>query len=256
MRRISPIVGAMISVALVLAGCNGDKKPEPLPEARPLLEEVAAKIQDAQSFQLEISVSGYPVVIETTDFKLPADFPLLFRYAKGVFVAPDRLHADVEVSLGDLTATAELIAIDRDQYLRSDLLTQNRWLKAEIIAGFSPVSLMAPDGGIAYALHSITDVKMVGEKDVDGVNMYLLTGTIKASDVNAVTFGLIGTTEGTIAVDVYIVKEDRLVDKLVLHEPLPAGVENQEPTTWTIRIMDYNKPAEVAAPELEPTSEG
>jgi hypothetical protein len=256
MGRISPFVGAMISVALVLAGCNGDKKPEPLPEAGPLLEEVAGKIQNAQTFKLEISVSGYPVTIGTTDFELPADLPLWFRYAKGVFVAPDRLHADVEVSLGDLATTAELIAIDRDQYLRSDLLTQDRWLEVEIIRDFSPASLMAPNGGIAYALHSITDAKMVGEKDVDGVNMYLLTGLIKASDVNAVTFGLIGTTEGTIAVDVYILKEGHLVDKLVLHEPLPAGVEDQEPTTWTIGIMDYNESAAVEAPEVGSTGEG
>src|SRR3990172_2053708 len=256
MCRISPIIGAMISAVLLLAGCNGDKKPEQLPEARPLLEDAAGKIQNAHSFKLEISVSGYPVELETTDFELPAEFPLLFRYAQGVFVSPDRLHGDVEISLGDLGATVEVIAIDRDQYMRSDLLTQNRWLKQEIISGFSPASLLAADGGIGDALNSIIDVKMIGQKDLDGINVYHLTGTLKASDVNALTFGLIPTKEGMIAADIYILIRDLLVDQIVLHEPLPAGVESQEPTTWTIRLMDYNKPAEVAAPELAPGSEG
>jgi hypothetical protein len=262
MRHLLRLLAVLLCCAFLIAGCNGDEKPtEELPEAGPLLEKAAAEIQNAQSFRLEIDVNGYPVEIEVGDFPLPVDFPLVFEYAKGVFVAPDRLQANVEISLGDLAATAEIVAIGEDQYLRSDVLTQNQWLKQQIIDGFSPAALMAEDGGIAYALNAITDLKMEGLKDLDGLDVYHLSGKILASDVYAVTFGLIGTRDGQLDVDVYILPDEERVEELVLHEPLPPDAQpaedgaELEPTTWTIAVIDYNESFAVDVPVVDETSE-
>jgi hypothetical protein len=258
MRHVTRIIGMMICAALLMTGCDGKtEQPEALPAARPLLEEAAGKIQDAETFQLTIDVNGFPVTIETGSFTLPMDVPLLFQYAQGVFVAPNRLQATVEVTLGEFGATAELIAIDQEQYMRSDLLTQNRWIQQQIIPGFSPATLVAPQGGIAYALDSIFQLEMQGIEDLEGVEVYHLTGKINASDVYALTFGLIGTKEGQMDASVYILTENRMVEQVVIHEPLPPdAAEGEEPTTWTIQIMNYNDPATVSTPEVEPTNEG
>lgn len=259
MRFLTRIVLLLTGIALLLAGCgNEEQRPEELPDARALLEEATNKIQTAESFQLTIDATGYPVAISTGDFALPVDLPLAFEYAEGTFIAPDRLQAVVEVSLGELATTADVVAIGDAQYLRSDVLTQNRWLEEQIVAGFSPQGLIAPEGGISDALNSITGLEMVGETDLDGLPVYHLHGTIDAQNVYSLTFGLIGTTEGMLDVDVYILPEERLVEQVVVYEPLPPNVEGAdelEPTTWTITIRNYNGAFVIEVPTPEATDE-
>ncbi|RPI94635.1 MAG: hypothetical protein EHM39_12170, partial [Chloroflexi bacterium] len=145
----------IIVAALWLAGCGGDdeKTPEELPAPRPLLEESAEQIQDASSLEVEMDVEGYPVELSVDRLDtVPVDVPLEFKYAKGVFQAPDRLEATFQVSLGVVSTTADLVALGREHYLRGDMLTANQWINTEVIRGFSPASLLARPGGIAYAL--------------------------------------------------------------------------------------------------------
>jgi hypothetical protein len=244
------IVG--IVAALLLAGCGGsDSKPEnaseSLPEARPLIEESASYIQNANSIELEMDVSGYPVSVEMDSVEMLAGFPLFFNYARGVFLAPDRMTATIQFSLDALSTTAQLVALDRDHYFKLDMLG-NRWFRGELIPGFSPASLMAQPGGIAYALVSVADLEMVGQENLDGLNVFHLRGTVQASAVYALTFGLIRSREGLLQAEIFIrVKNHQLV-MLKLIEPPPVNVDNPENTTWTITIVDYNQDVSIAPP--------
>ena len=215
---------------------------------------------------MEITLTGYPVQIQVGDFPLPMDLPLQFDYARGTFIAPDRLSADVQVSLGDLAATVNLVAIGDQQYMRSDTLTQGRWLKEEIIPGFAPSVLLAREGGIPSALDSISNLEMVGRADLDGLDVYHLTGQLQAANVYALTFGLMGASQGALDVDVYIMADDHTVEQIVLHEPPPA-IETQqpsadataeanktaelEPTVWTISLQGYNGDYAIQVPATE-----
>lgn len=249
MRHVLRILVIIAAVSL-LAGCGGDKKQDKLPEARPLLETAAATIQTAESFGVEIDVSGYPVALSVGDLTLPEGATLAFKYAKGEFEAPDRIDANVEISLGEFGTTADLIAIGHDHYLRGDLITAGQWVSAELIPGFTPASLMTEDGGIAHALNSITSLEMVGKKDLDGVNVYHLRGKVRAVDVNALTFGLIRTQEGELDIDVYILVEEKQVEQIVLREPPPADIQDAQDTIWTISFMDYNQPVSITPPDI------
>jgi len=256
MRYVNRVLVLVVIVAILITGCNSEpKKEDELPKARPLLTEAAGKVQEADSFELQIRVSGYPVRISVGDFPLPDDLPLIFQYAEGVFVAPDKVQATVQVSLGDVATTADIVAIGDEQYMRSDLLTQEQWLKQQIIIGFNPASLIAPEGGIADALRAITKLEMVGQEDMEGLDVFHLRGEIQASEVYSLTFGLIGMKSGLLGVEVYILVEERLIEQVVLREPLPEGVEDQEPTTWTINIMGYNEPFSISTPEVGATEE-
>ncbi|MEL7672944.1 MAG: hypothetical protein AAGU78_04320, partial [Chloroflexota bacterium] len=82
-----------------------------------------------------------------------------------------------------------------------------------------------------------------------------LRGTIDARDVYSLTFGLMGTREGEMALDIYLLTDGNWVEKIVMQEPLPAGAEEgAEPTRWTINVLDYNQDITIAAPELSEQS--
>jgi hypothetical protein len=253
MRYVGRMIVWMICAALLIASCKGNNnKPiTELPAAQPLLDESANQIQNASSLDVEIDVEGYPVELGTTTLDaVPTDVPLYFKYAKGVFQAPDRLEATIEFSVGVVSTTATLIAIDHDHYLRSDLLTANHWINAEIIPGFSPASLTARPGGIASALESINNLEMVGQEDMDGLEVFHLRGTVQASAFYSLTFGLIRTQTGEINIEVFITVSDHRVAVIKLYEPPPADVTNSEDTTWAINILDYNRDVTITPPSL------
>ncbi len=240
----------LLIAASVLAACGGDdsKTDTPLPGPRPLLESAAAQIQAASTFGLEIDVDGYPVTIDVGDLGTFSNLSLGVSYANGVFQAPDRLRADVDITVQTLTAQVQLIAIDYDHYLRSDIITLGRWINAELIPGFSPASLQAPEGGIAQALNSVTELSMVDQTDLDGLGVYHLSGQVEAEKINSLTFGLIRTQSGLLGIDVYILTDSKLIERVVLHEPAPEGADPGE-TTWTITFKDYNADITITAPE-------
>lgn len=248
-RTLLQLIALSLIAALAITACGGSKadSDEALPEARPLLEEGAQQIQNADSFGLEMDVEGYPVHIELKDIALPSDTPLEFKYARGIFQAPDRVNASIQFAFGVLSTTAELIAVDRDHYFRGEMLG-NRWIRGELIDGFSPAALIANPGGIGYALDSIRDLQMVGRTDLDGIDVFHLRGTIQASNVHALTFGLIRTREGTLGIEVFITVANRRVAQIVLSDPPPADEENADPTTWLINFSDYNQPVTITPP--------
>ncbi len=252
MRHLTLITCVMLIVALLLAGCgSGDTESkdesENLPEARPLIDESASYIQHANSIELEMNVSGYPVQVEMDSVELMAELPLFFNYARGVFLAPDRMTATIQFSLDALSTTAQLVALDRDHYFKLDILG-NRWFRGELIPGFSPASLMAQPGGVAYALSSVADLQMVGQENLDGLNVFHLRGTVQASAVYALTFGLIRTREGILQAEIYIRVKNHRLAVLKLIEPPPPDVENSATTTWTITIVDYNQDVSIVPP--------
>jgi hypothetical protein len=152
--------------------------------------------------------------------------------------------------VGAVSTTAELIAVDRDHYFRGDL-TANQWINAELIEGFSPAALMSADTGIPGALNAIDDLALVGRTDVDGVGMFHLTGTIQASAVHSLTFGLIRSQGGQLGIEVFITANDNHIAQIILVEPPPDEVEEAEPTVWVINFTDYDEDVSISAPSLD-----
>ena len=252
--RLVALALVVVALAMALAACNGNgdgDEPTALPSPRTLVTDSTRQIESASSFVIEISVSGSPVQISVGDMPLPEEIPLVFEYARGTYVAPDQLQATIDIRVGDAVARTELIALGTDQYIRSDLLTQGNWIREQVISGFSPADLLAPETGIPSALTKVRNLEMVERTDLDGVPVYHLTGIIDASDVHSVTFGLMGTRTGEMQVDLYVLTDGHWLEQLVLHEPLPEGAEEgTEPTRWTISVLDYNQDISIATPEM------
>ncbi|MEL7675092.1 MAG: LppX_LprAFG lipoprotein, partial [Chloroflexota bacterium] len=209
--RLAALAAVLVTLAVILGACNGnggeEDTPTPAPSPRTLLAEATEKIASATSFVIEISVSGLPVRIQVADVVLPEEIPLIFEYARGAFVAPDRLQAAIDVRVGDAVARTEVIALGGDQYMRGDLLTQGNWVQEQVIQDFTPEDLLAPDSGIPNALSKVRNLELVERTDLDGLPVNHLRGTIDARDVYSLTFGLMGTREGEMALDIYLLTD-------------------------------------------------
>jgi hypothetical protein len=249
MRLVKRILTLTIGMATLITGCSGTKsQPQSLPDARSVIAQGAQLLQNAHSFGLEMQVSGYPVQINLQGVQLPSDLPLLFNYAKGDFQAPDRIDATIQFSLGDVSATAELIAVDGEHYFRSDLLTGNQWLKGELIPGYSPASLISETSGLGHALNQITDLQMVGKEDLQGLNVYHLQGMVQASDFHTLTFGLIRTQEGTLKIDMYVEVDSGRIAQISIADPPPPDAQGSGPTIWQINFTSYNQDVSINPP--------
>jgi hypothetical protein len=246
------IIILALLLTLVITACGSGKddhnaQTEDLPEARPLLEEGIQQINDAESIELEMDISGYPVAVDNPDLNIPPETPLLFQNVRGFFQSPDRLAVSILFRFMDLPLTADLIALDRDHYFRGDV-TAGRWINDELIPGFSPLTLMSPEAGIPFALMSISQLEMVGRERLRGEEVFHLTGVIQASAVHALTFGLIRTKNGELKIEVFIDVQDRRVAQITITDPPPSDEVDAEATTWDISILDYNQSVSITAP--------
>lgn len=282
MRRLTSVMFAILIVTLLLGGCGSDDSdkaeptleptatPTPLPEPSPeasapvqptdtpagdnaqaMIADSVQRMETISSIEMEISVHGYPVPLILGGIDNASDVPVTFEYARGVFVAPDRMSATVQINIGPIGIAIELVALDQEHYIRGQEMTQGAWIKEQIMPGFTPAALLSDSGGVPDVLQSIDDLEFIGPKDLDGWDVFHLRGNVLASKVNALTFDLISTQTGLIGVDVYITREKHELKQIVLHEPPPEGDEAAEPTTWTFTVVDTNKPVTITPPVVE-----
>ena len=239
-------------LSMLLAACNGDEgggdgEETTSTDPKELIDQSAQKLQDTTSFQLLLEAAGTPVIINLGGIGME-DTELSFQRAEGTFVAPDKMQADVTVTLDDVSTNVNVIAIGADQYINHQLLTLGQW-KQQTFAEFNPGDLVSADKGIANAVRSLQNPEYVGEDDLDGIEVHHIKGQIDASLVRSITVGLIGTETGNLQADLYIRQQDGLLERLIITEPIEGA---EEPTIWTIGLYGYNDEYTVNAPEVQP----
>jgi hypothetical protein len=232
-----PLSTLLLLVSVVLAGCrdSDDEKTETPPDPAKLVQEAADKIDQAESFRLELRQEGPP-----TEIKNELDLDVTFSSADAIFVRPNRLRARVSVAIGAVTQDVQVVAVGDSQYTNNRFLTNDEWLAMTFAASFSPGDLQSAENGIGHALRTIQDIELVGREDLDGIPVYHLRGLVDASRVRSVTVGLIGTEEGKIELDVYIRTKDSFLARIVLKEPLDPNAETGEQRIWNIDFTGYN----------------
>jgi hypothetical protein len=238
----------ILILLLILAACNGDDEAESLDPAA-ILESAAQQLDDAESFELTLEVSGAPVHLNAEAIGL--DTPIQLRRAEGFVARPDGLQANVTVLIEDSAVEIEVIAVADDQYLFHPILTLGRWQAITFSPDFNPASLVDGDQSIANALRSAAEVTDMGEADLDGLTVYHLHGQVEAAQVKAVTVGLIGTETGSVEADFFIRQDNGRLEQLVLVEPINPEIDPDEASTWAIGLYNYGTDVTVTAPEIE-----
>jgi hypothetical protein len=146
-----------------------------------------------------------------------------------------------------LASDIDVTAIGNEQYYRHTVLTGGQWINAEFSPGFNAENLIRSESGLARAMSAINDLTLVGAEDVNGIQMWHLTGSAVGSEVAALTIGLI-PAEDDVLVDLYIRVDDNHAERMVIVQPDTITAEQPEPATWLVEVFDYNGDYAVTAP--------
>jgi hypothetical protein len=245
-----PALG-IIALVAACAGTAATPTEVPLPDPQTLLNKAAAEVRNVKSVKIKLQLTGAPSYVDPPQTPGGPGNTIAFVSADGAYQAPDRVQAKVVAKILGLAGEVDVIAIGDDQWMRNKILTADRWIKQIFSPGFNAARLVSSDQGIEAALKALKDVKMVGRENVDGVQMYHITGRASGVDIAALTVGLIRGSD--VLADIYIVVDTGRVDRVTLVQPDTVTEKEPKPTTWQLEIFDYNADVKIVSPEAVAT---
>ncbi|PDW04609.1 LppX_LprAFG lipoprotein [Candidatus Viridilinea mediisalina] len=232
----------LFCLTLILAACTSEATPPddaaltPTPTPRELSAAIGRATLASQSVGFELTLSGYPVALDSAGL-------MLLNRMQGDLQRPDGVLALLQVTVG-ATAVSELrtVSFEGRQYLTNPLTRQ--WVCVDPDLSFDPAILFAPDQGIEYLLQEGFDqVELVGYEQLAGREHYHLRGVMDAEQLQSISLGLLGRAQ--VSVELWADRESLQLTQLVLVDGPP---ETDEATTWTLMFRDYGKHVDVRAP--------
>lgn len=215
----------LIAFTLLVAACGGSAQSAPPADAVRLDASAAMATVTAASFT--IVRDGAPITISGLEF----------ASATGVYAAPDRARAVLEVKAGDVTARLGTIAVG-DRVWLTDPVT-GRWNELDPGTGFNPAVVFDVDVGWAAILGTDMADAVSESKDADRV---LLTGTVSADRVGVLTAGL--AEPQPTEIEMLIDRSSWRLAIVAFETSGPNGV-----SSWRIEISDYDEPVDVEPPD-------
>ena len=198
----------------------------PAPPADDIRADAAAAMAAIETAAFSISREGAPISISGLEFSS----------ATGVYAAPDRAEAVLEVRAGDVTARLGTIAIGERVWLTDPV--SGRWNELDAGTGFNPAVVFDRDGGWPAILG-----QDMADAEADGYDArtVVLTGTVSAERVAVLTAGL-ADPQPTV-VEMLIDRETSRLRRVSFDTSGSDGV-----SSWTIELTDYDDPVAIAPP--------
>ncbi|GAB2815604.1 hypothetical protein GCM10022221_11880 [Actinocorallia aurea] len=257
------VAGAAVGTSLVLAlsACSGSASDSGLPaenvSAVTALDQVAVEAEKVETFTAELTISGAGKAHATGSFRL--------KPAPAFSVDMDSFAvAGVDIP----AAGTQVVLLDETVYVRNQQLAQflgggKPWMKIGVgdvasAAGFDPDELVkqfqqADPGNLAKIVSDSTDVKRVGEEEIDGVQTVHYQGTVDIKqaitkydpELKQAAEQLSNGSE-KLSFDIWTDGED-LPRKVVTH------VTTSENKTFDVQVVfrDYGSKVSVAAPPAD-----
>ncbi len=230
-------------MVLIAAGCQSAAPTEvPLPNPQDALNKAALEIRNATSIKIKLQLSGAPSYVD------PPTNQISFVSADGAYASPDRVSAKVVAKLFGVAGEVEVIAIGDDQWYSNKILTLGRFAKKVFSPGFNAAKLVSSDAGIESALKAIKNLKMIGRENLDGVNVYHISGSADGKDIEALTVGLI--RGASVQMDIYINTATQRVERVVMVQPDTVTDKEPKPRRWDLELFDYNALITISAPDV------
>lgn len=240
MRRLALFITISCIVILTLSGCTGASiANQPPPDPAQLLKQATDNILAVNTLKIIVDRTGVDYILKTDIGSA------IFNRMEAQYVAPNLMQAKAKVNLHQLPVQIEIFAQDDDQWWR---LVGTNWSKQTFLPGFNPRALLTQeDRGLRAAFASLENVKYVGEEQLDdGTPVYHLTATADGDKISWMMLYLVQIS-GKTSIDVYIDKDKKLPQKLVVVQP-DTATDKLKPTTWDMEFYDFNVASNLTRP--------
>ncbi|MGH8922093.1 MAG: LppX_LprAFG lipoprotein, partial [Actinomycetes bacterium] len=138
--------------------------------------------------------------------------------------------------MGQQILEVEFVIIGTDLYLRGPTGNFRKLSTSSVFSSYDPTVILDPNRGIAAVLANSTEATTEAREQVDGVDSYRLEATFPGNILATFMPGANQETTG----QVWLATEgSRLVQ---------ARFPTSDGTTVTLRLSDYNAPADITAP--------
>lgn len=240
MRRLALLIITVSITILAINGCSpAQPTNEPPPDAAQLLNQATDNI---------LAVSALKIIVDRTgvDYVLTTDIgSATFNRMEAQYGAPNLMHAKAKVTLHQLPVEIEIFARDDEQWWR---IVGTNWAKQTFLPGFNPRTLLTQqDRGLRAAFASLENVTYAGDEQLDdGTPVYHLTATADGDKISWMMLYLVQIT-GKTKIDVYIDKDKKLPQKLVVVQP---DTDKDKPTTWDMEFYDFNVAGDLVPPSV------
>jgi hypothetical protein len=238
----------VLTLVVLLAACTAQSTQTALPDATTLLKKAADEFQNVKSFKVKLQVTGAPSYVDPPTVPGGGGRTIAFVSADGYYVAPDKVSATVVATIFGIPAKVDVIAVGDQQWMRNKILTAGQWVESIFSPGFNAQTYISSDTGIQAALKAFKEVKVSGIENVDGVQMYHITGKASSGDISGLTFGLIYGSD--VLIDVYIPVDTERADRIIIVQPETVSDKYPEPTTWTMEMFDYDADLNITMPSV------
>jgi len=214
-------------VPLILAACA-----KPAPSLTPA--EMLSKAGDAV---LAMKSAKFTLTREGTPALLDAQSNSTFSEAAGEYQAPNRVSAQVKVTVFGNLLQVEMLWLPEGTYMSNPLTGQMTAAPAGV--SFDGAALFQAGGIPAVLKSGIQNPKLVGSETVEDVASYHLSGTADGAVLSPLTAGALAA--GTqYPVDVWVEKSGFNLVRFHIAEPDGNG--------WLIDVYDINAAVDIQAP--------
>ncbi len=230
-------------VILVLAACaaptpaptpSPSPTPRPTPTPTPNPAEMLSKSGDAV---LAMTSAKFKLTREGAPAALDAQSNMTFSEVTGEYQAPDRVSAQVKVTVFGSVLEIQLLWLPEGDYMSNPLTGQMGPLPAN--TAFNGAALFQAGGIPAVLKGGIQNPTLVGTETVEDAVAYHFSGTADGAVLSPLTAGAL--TAGTLyPVDIWVEKDTFNLVRFHIAEPDGNG--------WLIEVYDINVAVDIQAP--------
>lgn len=222
MNRFRTMVGLGVLLAV---GCRRE------PTALELLSAAANHLSSAQSLRFSIERQGEPIVIPIPLFEVTV------IEATGDYQAPGNVHAIIKTQVGDSQPEADALWRDGQSYFKLPPFLVD-YIPLDLGDSFDVPAIFSTNLGIPALLLKLNNVNVGSVEEIDGENVYRITGTANGEDLTGLTG--VPLAPGEAAIEAWVSKDARELVRIIITE--------SDGNAWVIKLFDYNQPVEIPTP--------
>ena len=210
------------------------KQAQPIPTVDEILSKAANRFEALHYFSFLMTHEGGGTAIA---------LGLEMDEVVGRIAAPDRLQAEIKARAAGLFFDVAAIAVEDETYLTNPFTGEYEKIGTGIRSGgfFDPVR------GIGTIMRNAIDPVLQGEVELKETEAYLLTGSIRSEDLDAISPE--AASGFLVQARIWIGRDDFLVRKLLLEGKITE--RDNEEVARTIVLSDFDVPVTIEAPVIE-----